>query len=1334
MKRRLKPFGFIICLLGLLLMPQHSIAYPRYLKKHLSIREGLPTNTVNCIQKDREGFIWFGTSDGLSRYDGNMFFNFPYSEGVLDIARLTETNNGLLWFTAGQELFAFQRLQQQYFNVGLTENEYSPLLIDDFLFSNDSTLWAVSGGSLHAIDFQYHYDEEGVLQDIPFSIARTIQHVGMTQGQFMALSQSPDGQLVVATDRNELVFFDPASATMPKVITWSSADFWEINQITCLGQEIWIATRDHGAICYTSQTGFVPYAPGRPGQELCYDMVTCVVPFSRSQLLVGTWYGYNILTPTGHPADYTVEAFGMNDLGLDGLVGAHIQTALYNDDGSFFLGTRGDGVIFGDVRQSHIYRYTQAQPNDIYAISHGPQGHIWMVTAHKGLMKSLEPFQPDSLLDFRPIFGPWSDVSKLFQDMAPDSNHDLWICGREGKFGRVVPDQRDIQTFPLVKNDTVQQVTVSTLLPTEQYGILLGTEEGLYQYIPGEAYASPLPITIAYGKSTLSCPITALADGENQFVWVGTDKGLYKVDMDKKTSGKPHTQYNSWNRSKALKVYTLCSASDGKLYVGYDLGMSVLDKATFQVDTFLNIRTSLPDDHIARIVEDQEGHIWVGSDAALSRYDKHNHSFLSLDVASNIHGMCAWDGFLFAGNYKELVYMNPHDLLETYINPRDTYFTALLINGNVVRPRQVVNKQEVLSRSIFDTKSLRLAPKNHDFSLAFSSFTYSENLQQFLYRVIPGDTVWRRIDAWERPSFSHLSNGRHTIEVKSITLDGETGRTAQLAVYMQPEWYQSHYFYFFLILMVLGACYLVFTFTLRSQRTRLRSLNLRKEVQSIRMGREQDWQQSENQLAILAHLSDVIKTINQNLYDTALAVSKAAISPSLQAQIGMVVSQAASIYAAINHIYFLQKLNNGVIPFSFKEMEMISTTKEAIARLQPLPLAHQYKVEIQTDLATMPLTVDYSLVKALFDRIIYGLAIRSTKDITITVNFSYRDIKGVSYGIITVSANEPADPKMAEVGILLIRAVTNVHHGMSDIYCKDGVPYGYTLLFPAGVDQGQYLLAHESPAVLSPSPVPERAKKRLLIIEENFELQNYLTTLLEPLYDLAHAFHSSEGIQLSHSMRPDLIVCSIMAPGYDGLYFCQLLRNNPDLAHTPVIMITSSAKDKDKVLDNYLLRINDYIMFPFNPDDLRLKIANLLTLREQAVYLYAETIIKVSLLPLDNYERLDPFLQRVINLVEINAANPSYNESKAAAELKMTFRTLHRKMSVFTDLPGSDFIKYVKLCRSAVTLMSKNYSLEQVMEIVGYSDENTFTKDYLKLFGKDSKSLIFNNIPPPLRK
>lgn len=1335
MKSSLKPFGIAICLLGLLLTSQPTLAYPRYFKNHLTIREGLPTNTINCMLRDRKGFMWFGTTDGLSRYDGNLFYNFRSPEGVLDITKLVETNHDLLWFTSGQELFAFHFVQQQFFNLGVTVNEYSSLPIDDFLFTNDSTLWAVAGGSLHAIEFNYEYDKDSLLQNIPFTISRTIQSKGMTTGKFTALSQSPDGQLVITTDRNELVFFDPSSSAMPNIITWPNKAFWEVNDLSCFGQEVWIATRDQGALCYHNQTGFVQYAPGRHGKELSYDMVTCVVPFSSTQLLIGTWYGYNILTPTGRPADYTTETFDMNDMGVEGQVGAHVQTALYNEDGSFFLGTRGDGLIIGDMRLSHIYRYSQDTPNDIYTISHGPKGHIWMVTARKGLMKSVAPFQPDSLLDFRQIFGPWSDVSKLFQDMAPDSNHNLWICGREGRFGLLLPDQRDIQVIPLLKNDTVQTMTVTTLLPTEQYGILLGTDNGLYQYLPGNECAQPLPISIAQGKSTLDCPITALAKGENQFVWVGTDKGLYKVDMDQKTSGKPYTQYNNWNRSKALKVYTLCSGSDGKLYVGYDLGMGVLDRATFKVDTFLNIRSSLPDDHISQIVEDDDGNIWVGTDAALSRYDKNNYSFLNLEVSSNIHSLYAWNGFLFAGNYKEMIYMNPHELLTTFINPSDAYFTSLFVNGNMVKPGQEVNGQIILSRSLFDTKSLRLSPKNHDFSLSFSSFAYSENLQQFMYRVIPGDTVWRRINAWEKPTFSHLSNGYHTIEVKSVTLDGETGQPAQLNVYMQPEWYRSNSFVIFVILLILGSGYLVISYFFRLQRGRIRAINLRKEVRNIRVGRELDWQQTENLFALLTRLTDIIDNAQQNIYTTAQTVNNPLISPSLQAQMNVVLSQAAAIYASIQHIFFIQKLNSGVIPYSFTDMEIISTTRKAIELLPALPFSHQFNVTVQTELSELHLMVDKSLAKAIFDRIIYGIAIRSTSDITITIDLSLRDIKGVSYGSILVSSSEPIDLKMSKIGISLIRSIMDLHHGISDIYYKDNVPYGYSLMFPAKLEHSESLSATQASAVLSPSPEPKQSNKHVLIIEENFEMQNYLTSVLEPIYDLSHAFHSSEGIQFAHSMRPDLIVCSIMAPGYDGIYFCQLLRNHPDLAHTPVIMITSSAKDKEKVLENYLLRINDQIMFPFNPDNLRMKIANLLMLREQAVYLYAETLMKVSLLPLTNYERLDPFFQRVINLVEINASNPSYNEFKIAADVKLSYRILKRKINNFTDLSGNAFIRNVKLCRSALALTNKNATLEQVMEIVGYKDVDTFTKDYFKLFGKDPNSLIFNNIiPPPLGK
>ena len=240
----------------------------------------------------------------------------------------------------------------------------------------------------------------------------------------------------------------------------------------------------------------------------------------------------------------------------------------------------------------------------------------------------------------------------------------------------------------------------------------------------------------------------------------------------------------------------------------------------------------------------------------------------------------------------------------------------------------------------------------------------------------------------------------------------------------------------------------------------------------------------------------------------------------------------------------------------------------------------------------------------------------------------------------------------------------------------------------------------------------------ILIVEDEQDIRELLAYNLEKEgYATVQAADGKEGLDLARSRKPDLILLDLMLPKMDGLAVCRELERDSGTVRIPIIMLTAKAEGED-LLKSTRIGVDDYIMKPFNPEVLKAKAENLIRMREQLKRIYTKTLmLKHTVEKPEEEEQAGLFMQQVISIVEANLTNPDFSAKSLASLLNLSQPTLYRKMKQQSNLSIIEVIRSIRISKAASLIMQKKYSVQEVAEMVGYNDINTFRKHFTNQFG-----------------
>jgi signal transduction histidine kinase/DNA-binding response OmpR family regulator len=258
----------------------------------------------------------------------------------------------------------------------------------------------------------------------------------------------------------------------------------------------------------------------------------------------------------------------------------------------------------------------------------------------------------------------------------------------------------------------------------------------------------------------------------------------------------------------------------------------------------------------------------------------------------------------------------------------------------------------------------------------------------------------------------------------------------------------------------------------------------------------------------------------------------------------------------------------------------------------------------------------------------------------------------------------------------------------------------------ADVDQEHVIHTHEN--------VSEK-KPTLLIVEDNSEIREVLDDFLEDTFEIFFAEDGRKGLKLANEILPNIILCDIMMPGIDGLTLCSKLKNNINTSHIPIVLLTAKITTDDQI-KGLKCGADDYILKPFNPSVLKLKLMNII---KSINKIYDKIKKEKSIVPAEiTRNSLDKdFIQKTLDCINKNMQDSEFDLSRFSQELGMSERNLQLKLKSITNQSPIEFIRTIRLNQAAELLKEGKLNVSQIAYEVGFNTTSYFTKCFKIQFG-----------------
>ncbi len=782
-----------ICSLG--------VSQPKIRFSHLSVQQGLSQSAVNCIFQDRQGFMWFGTQDGLNRYDGYSFKVFkhnPADTGSISdnfIVSISEDNEGVLWIETLNTPAVLNRFD------GLTET-FARRVKDSVDLKN----------ARRSSVFSSHEDQHGVRWE--GSVGGGVTRLDMRTGAKKEYKHDAKDPGSLSDNRVYSVYGDRAGT-------------------------IWVGTRE-GLDRYDPSTdSFVHYRhDDRDPHSLSDNWVWPIVEDRTGVLWVGTARGglNRFDRTTGRFTTFKRDPSDTRSLSDDFVL------SIYQDrSGLMWVGTSGDGLntFHPELNAFHTFANDPRNPNSladntIRAMYVDRAGIAWIGTP-AGLDRfdreqgtfihyKINPKNPKSLGDIPNV---------LFEDRAGG----FWVGTFSNGLDRL---DRATGTFTHFRRDPARPNSLSDnriyALAEDRVGALwVGTYGGgLNRLDPATGTFK----VFAYDPTGRTGPtakgVWSLCVDHEGVLWVGTyGGGLNRFDL--------HTEsFTSFKHNKddttSISDDTIISIYEDRshrLWVGTTAGLNRFDRAT-RTFTRYREKDGLPNDFIFGILEDGNGRLWLSTNKGLSRFDPATSTFRNYDVNDGLQGnefnqnayaRSGRTGEMYFGGGNGFNVFHPESVKE------NAFLPPVVISGFRRYNTDDAEGKPIEERGVPLREGIELSYKDNIATFDFSALSfYNAFKNRYAYRLEGFSENWIQLGTTRTATFTNLDAGEYVLHVRGSNNDGlwnEDGASLRLVV--TPPWWKTRWAYAAYVLIFFGILYELRRFEInrREQKARLRESELR---------------------------------------------------------------------------------------------------------------------------------------------------------------------------------------------------------------------------------------------------------------------------------------------------------------------------------------------------------------------------------------------------------------------------------------------------------------------------------------------------------------------------
>ncbi|GAA0549356.1 hybrid sensor histidine kinase/response regulator transcription factor [Chitinophaga japonensis] len=1302
---------------------------------YLGIGQGLSNNSVTCIHRDQLGFMWFGTYDGLNRFDGYAFKTFRNrlhdTASLINnrIVVIAEDSLGYIWVGTKHGINRYDQRSGSFFPVYFQPCNKGPVqqvtgeiysIGTDaagtvFIGTTDQGLLVKPPGRDIALQVPFHPGEDFR----PYAVAalqfdRRGRCWLVVQGAGLCRYDAGAGRVQLVNDRlrtANCMAVDAAgflwvgadngvfryNARTDAYESYNSLAGMEGSKVISLcvdhAQQLWIATDGEGIHVLPLQEGAARHLKAGQGkQALTSNAVYAVHEDGELRKWIGTLRGGINIIDAQRTRFSTVSH---DPLTANSLVNDFTFSFCEDNSGNIWIGTDGGGISIWDRRRDRYTHYEQhsGQPgalsnNNVTSIVKDAQGAVWVATYGGGINR-----YDGATRTFRHYACTYNGYTDRFAwKLFLDADNDLWAGACMG--GRLYRYHKK--------------------------------EDRFEAYDPGLRDV----ITIAAGR-----PGT---------LWLGTFSKL--IQLDKKTG-----HYRSY--PVGYPVRAVYEDAVGRCWVGTEGGgLLQLDRNTGAFITYSE-QEGLPNNAVLNILEDAGGNLWLSTYNGLARFNPSTgqckNYYESDGLQSNQFNYNASlqlaSGEMLFGGIKGFNIFHPDSIAEGRAFPR------LLITG-----LRILNAPVALPPA---GEGLTLPYDKAMLSLDYVALEYSSPGKiAYAYYLEGWDNDWNHVDRLRTANYSRLKEGSYLLRVKSTNADGIwSPQECALRITVLPPWYRTWWAYSIYCALLVLALY-------GYRHYQRRQARLQYEIELSRLQAEKDRELHEKKLAFFTDISHEFRTPLTLIINPVKELLYSDGKNSHPKDLAIVYRNARRLLSLVDQLLLFRRADREDGMLKPVQLDITALCREVFLCFQHQ--AEQKKIRFDFACGPEPLMICADREKA--EIVFFNLLSNAFKytpeggaicffvgETAASAEISIRDSGcGIPAAVgdrlferfYQVQEKETPLKNGFGIGLYLVKKFVDAHRGEVSYESSPGAGTLFTVRLPKGAAhlQGYTILeeAAPQPTLLEELVADEDAdlpempgataeetwdmlmspRPSMLIVDDNSQLRQYMKGIFRSSFIIYEAEDGATGYQLAMTHLPDIIISDVLMEGLSGIELCRQLRANPSLSHIPVVLLTASASSEIK-LKGLEGGADDYITKPFEKDLFVARITNIIKSRNTLQqYFYNEITLHSGKQKIS--AEYKEFLDRCIAITEQHLDDPGFNIKMLAQEIGISHSILYKKVKSISGHSVSEFIRFIRLRKAAELLINTPCNVNEAAFRVGFSDVKYFREQFCKLFEMNPSAYI----------
>lgn len=1330
----------VLCLLIVLLsLPLRAGIGNQANFQHYTIEEGLSVNAVYCITQDSKGFLWFGTIDGLNRFDGRHIKTYRLTDDEQQQIQLGSIIYGLcedkeqqLWIASDRGI-ALLDLKTERFRPFDPKTGRSAVGSDAcagaVLMDSSGRIWmSILGQGLYC-----YTPGTGKVEQFSYTPGKP---GSLASNNIRRLYQDASGVLWISYTDAGIARFDSGKrrftnyALTPERLP--NEALFEDSQ-----GNFWVGNDTRGLIRFDRKTGATDFYLTETSPHYARH-IRSIAEYTPGTLLVASDNGLTLFDTQTGEGRITLTAkregtYGLND--------TYLHSLYIDRERGLWVGTYFGGVNYLSLNSNaNFVNYTYSIVENsipgkiVSAFCEDTAGNLWLGTDDAGL--SFFNRSTQHFTNYRPEKGRNSLSYQNIHALLYKDNV-LWIGMYTGGLDRLDLRTNTFRNYRATSDSTsLYSSSIYALYEDGRGDLWVGTTRGLNRYNPRTDDFTRIPAL--QGRD-----VTHIIEDRRGHLWVATfSGGLYQLNT--RTGVWQHFNRAQHQLSND-KVVTLCLDDNERLWVGTDGGGICrfdYDTKRFVAHTHAGFTSQV----IHRIIPDYD-YLWISTNKGLLKYhpDKqtvkmyNRYDGLSGDQFTPNAGIKTSDGRLWFGSTNGFTSFVPGELKENRQMP-SVVLTNLSILNEEVHPGDAGSP---LTASIGYTRELTLSHHQSIFSLEFVALSFTAPMKnKYVYKLEGFDREWTTINGEPKVSYMNLPAGTYRFLVRASNGDDVwTDDTELLKLTILPPFWRSVWAYLFYTVVLLSAVVALFYYlmrrTKRLHRIRLQELEVSKE--------------KELYTAKVNFFTNIVHEIRTPLTLIIgplefIMKSKKTVE-EVHEELSVIERNSNRLLTLVNQLMDFRKIEAEGFLLKNERQDVVALVRQVCANFAQA--GRQCKAEIVYEYpdTPCPVQVDTEAVEKIVANLFMN-AVKYTRDrITITVlrregtrmvdiriadngcGISAESLEKIFQPFYQVKEVQRMATPGTGIGLTLARSLTEAMGGQLLVESTVGEGSVFTVRFPLLPDEEVNLPAAALVVSDTVSELPDEPGSgkggsseteatvipTLLVIDDNEELRTFLYQHLQVHYRVLLAESGEEALTVLADNRIDLIVSDVMMPGIDGFELSRRVKQELQTSHIPLILLTARA-NIDAKIEGLETGADVYIEKPFSVEFLCAQINSLLLNREKLRQRFVNQPF-VSSLTMATSRADRELLAKMDAAIEKNLAESDFSIDDLASILCVSRSTLFEKIKSISGLTPNNYIRVTRLKRAAEYLSAGEYQVGEVCYLVGFSSSSYFTKCFKKQFG-----------------